>query len=61
MSLTAHLQDGANRWRPALATDGTPVAYQHDHQVRRDAAGEPDYTDPRLCPVVWPPDGADQG
>ncbi len=60
MSLTAHLQDGANRWRPALAADGSPVRYQHDDQVRRTAAGEPDYADPRLCPVVWPAGGADQ-
>ncbi len=60
MSLTSHLQDGANRWRPALGTDGRPVAYQHDDQVRRNAAGEPDYADPWLCPVVWPPAGADR-
>ena len=61
MSVTSHLQDGDNRWRPALGTDGNPVRYQHDDQVRQTAAGEPDYTDPRLCPVVWPAGGADQG
>jgi ectoine hydroxylase-related dioxygenase (phytanoyl-CoA dioxygenase family) len=62
MSLTAHLQDGDNRWRPALGTDGHPVQYQHDDQVRRNGAGEPDYTDPRLCPVLWPVDpAADHG
>lgn len=54
LSLTSHLQDGDNRWRPALDTDGTPVHYQHDDKVRRTAAGEPDYADPDLCPVVWP-------
>jgi ectoine hydroxylase-related dioxygenase (phytanoyl-CoA dioxygenase family) len=61
MSLTTHLQDGDNRWRPALGTDGAPVQYQHDDQVRRTEAGEPDYTDPALCPVVWPVDGAVRG
>lgn len=54
VSLTVHLQDADNRWRPALETDGTPVRYQHDDKVRRDADGRPDYTDPTYCPTIWP-------
>jgi ectoine hydroxylase-related dioxygenase (phytanoyl-CoA dioxygenase family) len=54
VSLTVHLQDAANEWRPALEPDGSRVRYQHDDKVRRTAAGEPDYADPELCPVVWP-------
>lgn len=54
LSLTSHLQDGDNRWRPALDQDGSPVRYQHDDKVRRTGDGDPDYGDPALCPVVWP-------
>jgi hypothetical protein len=54
VSLTVHLQDGANRWRPAVNQDGSAARYQHDDKVRTDADGHPDYTDPRFCPVIWP-------
>ncbi|HEY0701011.1 MAG TPA: phytanoyl-CoA dioxygenase family protein [Micromonospora sp.] len=55
ISLTVHLQDGANRWRPALDVDGSRLPYQHEDKVRRTADGRPDYTDPAFCPVLWPP------
>jgi len=54
VAVTAHLQDGDNRWRPALDPVGAPMAYQHDDKVRRTPEGEPDYADPELCPVIWP-------
>jgi ectoine hydroxylase-related dioxygenase (phytanoyl-CoA dioxygenase family) len=59
VSLTVHLQDDSNRWRPALETDGSPVRYQHDDKVRRGPDGNPDYADPSLCPLVWPGDDLD--
>ncbi|MGX7828504.1 phytanoyl-CoA dioxygenase family protein [Actinokineospora sp. 24-640] len=52
-ALSMHLQDGANRHRPYRKPDGTPVGYNHDVLVRRDADGLPDYTDPDYCPVLW--------
>ncbi|MGW5053889.1 phytanoyl-CoA dioxygenase family protein [Actinokineospora sp. NPDC004072] len=52
-AVSMHLQDGANRHRPFTKPDGTPVNYNHDALVRRDARGLPDYTDPDYCPVIW--------
>lgn len=46
-SLAVHLQPGDNRHRPGTAGHG------NDRLVRtRD--GVPDYTDPDLCPQLWP-------
>ena len=52
-AVSLHLQDGANRYRRFALSDGTPVAYNHDVLVRRTPAGDPDYTDPAYCPVLW--------
>jgi hypothetical protein len=52
-AISLHLQDGDNRWRPYPLEDGSLLAYNHDFLVRRNEAGEPDYTDPRFCPVIW--------
>lgn len=51
--LVLHLQDAANRYVPAVDGDGEPVVYKHDPIARRDAGGQPDYTDPLLCPTLW--------
>jgi hypothetical protein len=53
-SISLHLQDDANRYRPYADSDGRLEPYKHDSLVRRDAAGRPDYGDPRFCPQVWP-------
>jgi hypothetical protein len=52
-AISVHLQDGNNRWRPYLLSDGSLLAYNHDFLVRRDEAGDPDYADPHFCPVLW--------
>jgi hypothetical protein len=52
-AISLHLQDGENRYRPYLLSDGTPVRYNHDHLVRRTPDGVPDYADPQFCPVLW--------
>src|SRR5207248_2405584 len=52
-AISLHLQDGDNRYRPVVLSDGTPVMYNHDYLVRRTADGHPDYADPDYCPVVW--------
>ncbi|MFD2767418.1 phytanoyl-CoA dioxygenase family protein [Micromonospora eburnea] len=52
-AISLHLQDGDNRYRRFTRSDGSVVAYNHDHFVRRTATGEPDYADPEFCPTIW--------
>lgn len=52
-AISLHLQDGANRYRSATLSDGSPVKYNHDYLVRRTPDGVPDYADPEFCPVLW--------
>jgi ectoine hydroxylase-related dioxygenase (phytanoyl-CoA dioxygenase family) len=52
-AVSLHLQDGDNRWRRHRLSDGSVLTYNHDHVVRPDDDGDPDYTDPRFCPVLW--------
>ncbi|GGM50018.1 hypothetical protein GCM10012275_21140 [Longimycelium tulufanense] len=52
-AISLHLQDGDNRWRRFPLSDGSTLTYNHDYVVRRDEDGDPDYTDPNFCPVVW--------
>jgi hypothetical protein len=54
LALTVHFQDGANRYREAAA-DERATLHVNDVLCRRDAAGLPDYADPAICPVLWPP------
>lgn len=53
--LVLHLQDADNHYVPATDDDGEPLVYKHDAIARRDEHGQPDYTDPLLCPRLWPP------
>jgi hypothetical protein len=50
-SIAIHLQPDDNRYRPA--TDGTRAYHPNDDLVRV-ADGMPDYTDPDICPRLWP-------
>jgi hypothetical protein len=52
-SLAIHLQPGDNRWRRHVGPDGQEVRHGNDQLVRR-VDGSPDYTDPRICPQLWP-------
>ncbi|MFE3653755.1 phytanoyl-CoA dioxygenase family protein, partial [Streptomyces sp. NPDC059152] len=52
-AISLHLQDRTNQWRPYELSTGDLVVYNNDVLVRRDAAGNPDYTDPDFCPVLW--------
>ncbi|MFF3751433.1 phytanoyl-CoA dioxygenase family protein [Streptomyces sp. NPDC002018] len=54
-AISIHYQDEANHYRAANDDDGTPAAYVHDQFVRPLPNGEPDYADPEICPLVWPP------
>ena len=52
-AISLHLQDADNHWHPYRMPDGSILRYNHDYLVARDANGDPDYSDPRFCPVVW--------
>ena len=50
-SLAIHLQPADNRWSPTELPDGALASHANDQFVRQ-VDGVPDYTDPRLCPVL---------
>jgi ectoine hydroxylase-related dioxygenase (phytanoyl-CoA dioxygenase family) len=52
-SLAIHLQPGDNRWQANVLPDGTLASHPNDRLVRQ-VDGVPDYTDPRICPPLWP-------
>jgi hypothetical protein len=52
-SISFHLQDEENQWRPFRRPDGSLLAYNHDVLVRKTGDGAPDYADPDYCPVIW--------
>jgi ectoine hydroxylase-related dioxygenase (phytanoyl-CoA dioxygenase family) len=58
-SVAIHLQPGDNRYQRAVGIDGEPAAHRIDELVRSDPSGLPDYTDPRICPVLWPREGSE--
>lgn len=53
IALAVHLQDERNRYRPAVRRDGRPVELFNDRICRKNAAGEPDYADDAVFPVLW--------
>jgi ectoine hydroxylase-related dioxygenase (phytanoyl-CoA dioxygenase family) len=52
-AISFHLQDGDNAYRPFSLSTGETLAYNHDVLVRRGTDGDPDYSDPDFCPVLW--------
>jgi hypothetical protein len=53
ISMTVHMQDESNRYQPAFDHTGAPFTYRNDAVCRKTDAGEPDYRDPAICPVIW--------
>ena len=53
IALALHMQDGQNRYRPALRPDGRPVQLFNDTICAKDSTGFPDYTDPAVFPIIW--------
>ncbi len=53
-AIAVHLQDGANRYQRYQRADGTVADHGLDQLVRADADTLPDYTDPNVCPPLWP-------
>ncbi len=55
-SMAIHLQPGDNRHVPDRDADGE-LRYHRNDELVRTVDGLPDYTDPRICPVLWPVSG----
>jgi Phytanoyl-CoA dioxygenase (PhyH) len=53
LSLALHLQDGANRYRKHYNEDGELWHVVADRMCRSTPDGDPDYSDPAVCPVLW--------
>ena len=52
-SIAVHLQDETNRWQEYHFPDGKLATHCNDSLVRQ-ADGHPDYTDPDICPRLYP-------
>ena len=53
IALAVHLQPGHNRHKPTTDAKGKPVLHINDVLCRRDDGGDPDYSDPDICPLLW--------
>ena len=53
LAFAIHMQDRDNHYRRVLGPDGKLITHINDILVTRDANGDPDYTDPAVCPVLW--------
>ncbi len=51
-AIAVHLQDEANHHRVYLREDGQPARHAND-SLCRTVDGEPDYADPRICPLLF--------
>jgi hypothetical protein len=54
-SIAVHLQDGPNRHHDFTYRSGNHAGHTNDRLCRQ-VDGEPDYTDPSICPQLWPVD-----
>lgn len=59
-SMAIHLQPGDNRFAVGATDDDGKPAYHRNDELVRWIRGVPDYTDPRICPRLHPPEGSDQ-
>jgi hypothetical protein len=51
--VACHLQDGANRYRKYYNEKGELWKVVADRLCRTGLDGDPDYSDPEVCPVLW--------
>lgn len=56
IGITAHLQDGENRYQRIVDASGKVLAHANDQACRTAADGNPDYADPAVCPALWEAD-----
>ncbi|HEY8981602.1 MAG TPA: phytanoyl-CoA dioxygenase family protein [Streptomyces sp.] len=52
-ALAVHMQDETNHYTPATDERGHRLSHLNDFLCRTDGAGNPDYSDPEVCPVLW--------
>ncbi|WP_431965551.1 phytanoyl-CoA dioxygenase family protein [Nocardia sp. bgisy134] len=52
-ALALHMQDATNRYVPTVDDHGNRQSHLNDFLCRTDESGNPDYTDPDVCPVLW--------
>jgi ectoine hydroxylase-related dioxygenase (phytanoyl-CoA dioxygenase family) len=60
IALAIHMQDETNAYQRRLDAKGDPILHVNDVLCRSDEHGTPDYTDPDICPVLWPAGAADR-
>jgi ectoine hydroxylase-related dioxygenase (phytanoyl-CoA dioxygenase family) len=53
IAVTMHYQDRENRHRRTVDDQGNVRSHSNDFLCRRLPGGEPDYSDPTVCPVAW--------
>ena len=52
VALAVHMQDHTNRYLATAGADRRPPSHLNDFLCRRDGDGNPDYSDPEVCPVL---------
>jgi hypothetical protein len=50
--MAIHLQPADNAWSEGTDLAGEPAYHRNDELVRS-LDGHPDYSDPRICPLLW--------
>jgi ectoine hydroxylase-related dioxygenase (phytanoyl-CoA dioxygenase family) len=53
LALAVHFQDHPNHYIPHTDAAGRRTVHINDLLCRKDANGNPDYSDPAICPVLW--------
>ncbi|WP_433534566.1 phytanoyl-CoA dioxygenase family protein [Micromonospora sp. CA-249363] len=53
LALALHFQDDSNRYVTHFEESGRRTVHINDLLCRQDADGNPDYSDPAICPVLW--------
>jgi ectoine hydroxylase-related dioxygenase (phytanoyl-CoA dioxygenase family) len=53
IALAVHMQDATNRYAAAVDENGKKLSHLNDFVCRKDGDGDPDYSDPAACPVLW--------
>jgi len=54
LALALHFQDDTNRYVRHEDASGKRTVHINDLLCRKDQQGNPDYSDPDICPVLWP-------
>jgi hypothetical protein len=61
LALTVHAQSADNAYQLRTDCRGRVAMHVNDALCRRTAGGDPDYSDPDICPLLWPCGAAAEG